>query len=69
VGVILKLLNVNGVAQALMKGSYSGPTIAVGDDPLLKDVKLPVKTDRAKLVRCTVELTKREFVALIRHDS
>jgi hypothetical protein len=54
VSIILKLLNVNAVAENVMKESYSGPTIAVADDPLLKDVKQPVKTDRMKLVRARV---------------
>ena len=49
VGIILKLLNVNAVAQNVVT-NYKGPTIAVEDDPLLRDVKLPVKTDRTKLV-------------------
>jgi len=50
VGIILKLLNVNGVAQNIFGKSYTGPSIVVADDPLLRDVKLAVKSDRTKLV-------------------
>ena len=61
VGIILKLLNINAVAQHLQSSNditsddktspkYKGPLIAVTDDPLLRDVKLPVKNDRSKLV-------------------
>ena len=63
-GIPNELLNVNGVAQNAMKGSYSGPTIAVADDPLLTDVKLPVKSDRAKLVRILEKLISgRGFIS------
>ncbi len=36
--------------QHLFKGKYKGPTIAVADDPLLRDVKLANKAGRGKLV-------------------
>ncbi len=37
--------------QHLFKGKYNGPTIAVADDPLLRDVKLANKGGRSKLVK------------------
>lgn len=55
VGIILKLLNVNAVAQLLFQNTYSGPTILVGDDPLLRDVKQATKLDKSKLVSSILE--------------
>jgi hypothetical protein len=58
VGVILKLLNVNAFAEHLAGRSYAGPVINVADDPLLRDVKLAVKSDRTKLVLTKKFMTK-----------
>jgi len=48
VGVLLKLLNVNAVARFVDK-SYSGSIINVAEDSLLRNIKLPERSDRTKL--------------------
>lgn len=53
-GVILKLLNVNAAARLLTPG-YSGPLVAVAEDPLLRDVRPAAPAARAKLAQLAAE--------------
>ena len=53
VNVILRLLNVNAVAS--LKTDYPGPTIAVSDDPLLRDVKVAPRKDKTTFTKKAME--------------